>query len=189
MHLQSTALLRTSQPEQEIALPISTLSTATTRQVSDVRVTRQHLRNLFLRLNTPNLDQTITALRHGLRNDLCRLALALRTDNIGLSFLLRFFDNKSCPLGFLLRDLLLFDRFGELAPEGHVRDADVFELDVEFRGAAGQVGANAVRHCFTLGDEFGGVELRNDGFEDFVADGGEDALVVVLAEILFRELD
>ena len=35
-----------------------------------------------------------------------------------------------------------------------------------------------------LGDELGGVELGDDGFEDFVADGGEDALVVVLAEVL-----
>jgi hypothetical protein len=65
-----------------------------------------------------------------------------------------------------------------------VRDADVFELDVELGGAAGEVGADAVADGFTLGDEFGGVELGDDGFEDFVADGGEDALVVVLAEIL-----
>jgi hypothetical protein len=35
-----------------------------------------------------------------------------------------------------------------------------------------------------LGDELGGVELCDDGFEDFVSDGGEDALVVVLAKVL-----
>jgi len=36
-----------------------------------------------------------------------------------------------------------------------------------------------------LGDEFGGVELGDDGFEDFVTDGGEDALVVVGAKVLW----
>ena len=63
-------------------------------------------------------------------------------------------------------------------------DADVFERDVEFAGAFEEVGADAVADGFALGDEFGGVELGDDGFEDFVADGGEDALVVVLAEVL-----
>jgi len=35
-----------------------------------------------------------------------------------------------------------------------------------------------------LGDEFGGIELGDYGFEDFIADRREDAFVVVLAEIL-----
>jgi hypothetical protein len=65
-----------------------------------------------------------------------------------------------------------------------VCDGDVFEGDVEFVGALEEVGADAVGHGFTLGDELGGVELRDNGFEDFVADGGEDALVVVEAEVL-----
>ena len=65
-----------------------------------------------------------------------------------------------------------------------MRDTDVFELDVELGGAFEEVGADAVGDGFALGDEFGGVELGDDGFEDFVADGGEDALVVVLAEVL-----
>jgi hypothetical protein len=63
-----------------------------------------------------------------------------------------------------------------------VRDRDVFEGDIEFGGSAGQVGADALGDGFTLGDEFGGVELGDDGFEDFVADGGEDSFVVVLAK-------
>jgi hypothetical protein len=33
-----------------------------------------------------------------------------------------------------------------------------------------------------LGDEFGGVELSDDGLEDFVADGGEDSFVIILTE-------
>jgi hypothetical protein len=68
-----------------------------------------------------------------------------------------------------------------------VRDGDVFERDVELAGALEKVGADPVGHGFALGDEFGGVELGDDGFEDFVADGGEDALVVVLAEVLGGE--
>lgn len=63
-------------------------------------------------------------------------------------------------------------------------DGDVLEGDVEFLGALEQVGADAVRHGFTLGDQLGGVELRDDGLEDFVANGGEDTLVVVGAEVL-----
>ena len=63
-----------------------------------------------------------------------------------------------------------------------MRDGDVFERDVEFRGAFQQVGAYAGRDGLSLRDQFGGVELGDDGFEDFVADGGEDALVVVETE-------
>lgn len=37
-------------------------------------------------------------------------------------------------------------------------------------------------YLFTLGDELGGVELGDDGLEDFVSDGGEDTLVVVETE-------
>lgn len=65
-----------------------------------------------------------------------------------------------------------------------MRDTDVFELDVELGGALHEVVADTIADGFTLGDEFGGVELRDDGFEDFVADGREDALIVVLAEVL-----
>jgi hypothetical protein len=61
---------------------------------------------------------------------------------------------------------------------------NVLEGDVELAGALEQVGADAVGHGFALGDELGGVELGDDGFEDFVADGGEDALVVIHAEVL-----
>jgi hypothetical protein len=35
-----------------------------------------------------------------------------------------------------------------------------------------------------LCDELCGVELSNDRLQDFIADGGENSLVVVLAEIL-----
>ena len=63
-----------------------------------------------------------------------------------------------------------------------MRDGDVLEGDVELGGPFEQVGADARRDGLPLRDQFGGVELGDDGFEDFVADGGEDALVVVEAE-------
>ena len=49
-------------------------------------------------------------------------------------------------------------------------DGDVFEGDVEFLCALEEVGPYSVRDGFSLCDEFGGVELRDDGLEDFVAD-------------------
>ena len=63
-------------------------------------------------------------------------------------------------------------------------DGDVFEFNVEFLGTLEQVGADSVADCFTLCDELCGVELRYDGFENFVSDGGENTLVVILTEIL-----
>ena len=60
-----------------------------------------------------------------------------------------------------------------------MRDGHVFKGDVELVCALEKVGADAVTHGLALGNEFRGVELRDDGFEDFVADGGEDALVIV----------
>lgn len=57
---------------------------------------------------------------------------------------------------------------------------------MELGGALHQVGANALGDGLTLGNEFGGVELGDDGLEDFVANGGKDTLVVILAELLCR---
>ena len=65
-----------------------------------------------------------------------------------------------------------------------MRNGDVFERNVELGGAFQEVRADAGGDGFPLRDQFGGVELGDDGFEDFVADGGEDALVVVEAERL-----
>jgi hypothetical protein len=65
-----------------------------------------------------------------------------------------------------------------------VGDGNVFEGDVELLGTLEEIGADAVADGFTLGDEFCGVELGDDGFEDFVANGREDTLVVVLPKVL-----
>ena len=65
-----------------------------------------------------------------------------------------------------------------------MRDGDVFEGDVEFGSASEEVGAYAGGDGLPLRDQFGSVELSDNGFEDFVADGWEDALVVVETEAL-----
>jgi hypothetical protein len=70
-----------------------------------------------------------------------------------------------------------------------VGDGDVLESDVELGGTAGKVGPDALGDSFTLGDELGGVELGNDGLQDFVTDGRENALIVVGTEILTFSLD
>ena len=61
-------------------------------------------------------------------------------------------------------------------------DADVFESDVEFGRAFEEVCADAGGDGFTLGDQLSGVELGDDGFEHFVADRRENALIVVETE-------
>lgn len=65
-----------------------------------------------------------------------------------------------------------------------MRDGDVFERDIEFASAPGQLGLYPGRNGFSLSDELRGIELGDDCFEDFVSDGGEDTLVVVLSEVL-----
>lgn len=68
-----------------------------------------------------------------------------------------------------------------------MRDRDILEGNVEFRRTLEQVGADACGHGFSLRDELGGVELGDYGFEDFIADGGQDTLIVVEAEGLGRD--
>jgi hypothetical protein len=65
-----------------------------------------------------------------------------------------------------------------------VGDGDILEGDVELGGAAEEVGTDTVGDGFTLGDEFGGIELGDDGLEDFVSDRREDTLIVILTEVL-----
>lgn len=69
-----------------------------------------------------------------------------------------------------------------------MRDGDVFKRDVELRRAFEEVGADAVGDGLSLGDELGGIKLCDDGLEDFVANRGQDTLVIVLSEVLHEEL-
>jgi len=65
-----------------------------------------------------------------------------------------------------------------------VRDGHILESDVELGGAAGELASDALGDGLSLGDELGGVKLRDDGLEDFVADGRQDSLIVVDTEVL-----
>lgn len=49
-------------------------------------------------------------------------------------------------------------------------DGDVVEDEVESRRSPGQVLAHEPGDHLSLGDELRGVELRDDGLEDFVPD-------------------
>ena len=188
VHLSRLALLAISlapQAKQEATACLPAIRPCSaTRQVRNVGIPCQHLRNILLRLDSSNHDETITTLRHSLGDCVRSLGLTLSPDDISLPLLLRLLDDKSRALSFLLGDLLLLDGLGEFLAEGHVCDGNILEGDVEFVGALEQVGADLVRHGFTLRDEFGGVKLRDDGFKDFVSDGGEDTLVIVETEVL-----
>jgi hypothetical protein len=65
-----------------------------------------------------------------------------------------------------------------------VRDGDVLEGNVELGGAASQVVANLLGDSLSLRDELGCVELGDNGLEDLVADGRQDPLIVIDAEVL-----
>jgi len=65
-----------------------------------------------------------------------------------------------------------------------VGDGDIFKSNIEFLSALEEVCADPVANGFTLGDEFCSIELGDNGFEDFVANGRKDSFIVVLAKIL-----
>ena len=137
-----------------------------------------------MRFQPPDQDEAVTTLGHSLADGIRSLGFSLGADDVCLPLLLGLFYDEARALGFLLCDLLLFNGLGELFAESHVRNGDILEGNVELVGALEQVGADAVRDGFSLSDELCGVELGDDGFEDFVADGGEDSLIVVEAEVL-----
>lgn len=63
-------------------------------------------------------------------------------------------------------------------------DGNIFESDVELLSTLEEIGTYSVADCFTLGNEFCSIELGDDRFEDFVSNGGEDSLIVILTKIL-----
>lgn len=182
LYTESQLLHHLSQAQQKLAAFLALA--ASSWKICDIRVCGQCLCNLLAGLNPSDHDQTISRLRHSLRNSIGRLSFSLSPDDVRLSLLLRLLDNEARPLGVLLGNLLLLDGAGEFLSEGHVRDGDVLESDVELLGTLEKVGADAVADGLTLRDELGGIELGDDGFEDFVSDGWEDTLVVILSEVL-----
>lgn len=173
------------QTKQEAAAGLSTVRPCSaTGQVRDVGISGQHLRNILLRLNSSDHDQTVTTLCHGLGDCVGSLGFALSANDVGLPLLLGLLDDESRALGLLLGDLLLLDGLGELLAEGHVCNRDVLEGNIELIGALQEVGADFVGDSLTLGDELSGVELRNDSLEDFVTNGRQNTFVVVETEVL-----
>ena len=67
-------------------------------------------------------------------------------------------------------------------------DRDIFEGDIEFLSPLKEISSDTVADGLTLSDELGGVELGYDGFENFIANGWEDTLIVILSKTLHREI-
>ena len=148
-------------------------------QICDVGVGCERRRDLLAGIDTTDLNQTTACLSNRLADDIGTLGFTLSADDIGLTLLLGSLDDEPGPLRVLLGDLLLLDGTRELLSEGHVGDGDIFQGDVELCGSLHEVCADAVGDGFTLGDQLGGIELGDDGLEDFVSDGGQDTLIVV----------
>ena len=110
------------------------------------------------------------------------IILAFGLNDFLLLFLPGPVDDKGCPLGLLLGDLLGLDGCGVLAAEGQLRDGDIVKNDVEILGSVGQQLADHHGHLLTLGDELGGVELGHHRLEDLVADRWQHFLVKVHAQ-------
>ncbi len=62
------------------------------------------------------------------------------------------------------------------------RQRHIVQQNVEARSSPREVVPHELGNHISLGDQLAGVELSDDALEHLVDDGGEDALVVVLAE-------
>jgi hypothetical protein len=174
----------TPQAQEKASARLALAACTAVWQIRDVRVPCQHLSNVFLCLDSSDHDQAITTLRDGLADGVGGLGLTLSADDVRLPLLLCLLDYEPRTLRLLLCNLLLLDGLGEFLSERHVRDGHIFERNVELASALEEIVPDAVGDGFSLGDELGGIELGNDGFEDFVSDRGEHALVVVQTEVL-----
>jgi len=65
-----------------------------------------------------------------------------------------------------------------------VRDGDVIKNNVEILRAADETVADESGYLRTVGEELISVELRDDGLENLVADGRQNLLIVLEAEVL-----
>lgn len=175
---QKPLRLLVSQAQQE-ASALSAFLAIVTGQIRDVGVVGERRRDLLAGVDTTDLNQATAGLGNGLADNISTLGFTLGADDIGLTFLLGSLDDETGPLGVLLGDLLLLDGACEFLSEGHVGDGDVLEGDVELRGSLHEVCADAVGDSFTLGDQLGGIELGDNGFEDFVSDGWQHTFIIV----------
>ena len=68
-----------------------------------------------------------------------------------------------------------------------MRDRHIIKKDTKVSCATDSSVAHERRQVGAIGEELVGVELRDDSFEDLVADGGKDFFVVLEAEVLHDE--
>lgn len=68
-----------------------------------------------------------------------------------------------------------------------MRDGDVLEGNVELGSAEGEVVLDSSRNGFTLCDQLCGIELGDDGLQDFISDRRQDSLIVINTEVLHME--
>lgn len=134
--------------------------------------------NLPRGLKLPQLQESLIRL-DSLANQLRTPSFTLSLDDNTLLLLNSLVDQEGSTLSNLLSDLLGLDGMCEFGGEGDVGDGDVVEDEVEPPRSAREVFTHETGDHLTLGDELGSVELRDDGLEDFVDDGREDAFVVV----------
>lgn len=172
------------QAQEEASTRLSVAACAPIWQIRDVGVPCQQLCNVLLGLDSSDHDQAIAALCDGLADGVGSLGLTLCADDIRLPLLFCLLNNETCAFRLLLCNLLLLDSPGELLSEGHVRNGDILEGNVELAGALEEVVADAVGDGFSLCDELGSVKLGNDGLQDFVSNGRKHALIVVETKVL-----
>lgn len=144
--------------------------------------------NFFVGFDFVYLDKIIVGFGNCFVDSFSIFGFIFGMNNIGLVFLFGLFNDEVCFFGILLCNLFLFDGFGEFFVECYVSDGYIFESNVEFVGMFYKVGLDLVGDSFMLGDEFGGIELGNDRFEDFVIDGGEYMFIIILVELLYEKM-
>lgn len=142
--------------------------------------------NLPRGLKLPQLQESLIRL-DSLTNQFCTSSFTLSLDDNTLLLLNSLVDQEGSTLSNLLSDLLGLDGVGEFGGEGDVGNGDVVEDEVEPPRPAGEVFTDKTGDHLTLGDELGSVELGDDGFEDFVDDGRENAFIVVGTELSVAE--
>lgn len=89
-------------------------------------------------------------------------------------------------LGILEGDLLFLNGLGEFLSVIQVSNRDVVELNEESLGALDNRFTDLGGDLFSLLQQGRGGVTGHDGLEDFVSDGGEDAVVVIATELLME---
>lgn len=128
-------------------------------------------------------DQSRTVFADCISHKLGCLSLTLCSQDCSLSFFLAFENDELGPFCHLLCNLLLLNGSCELRGELEVGDGDVVKQDAVFEGAFLKIIFDFFRHAFTHRDQLLGVVLSDGGFEDFIADRGNDSLVVILTDV------